>query len=178
MRNLALLAALAAIEVACNDGSEEETRYNMKLGFIPGTKDDVATGHMTLDEGRRRCTAEPKCTAITYHGRPDASGQVFVYLKADTSVAEADKTWTSYIKVCPHASTAPEIIKRHTPLSSHAHAHRRLVAAPVPPKAAKRAALALTSSIPHSCPSRCRRASWTFPSPTRSSSRSSCAGST
>jgi hypothetical protein len=123
---LALLAALAAIEVACNDGSEEETRYNMKLGFIPGTKDDVATGHMTLDEGRRRCTAEPKCTAITYHGRPDASGQVFVYLKADTSVAEADKTWTSYIKVCPHASTAPEIIKRHTPLSSHAHAHRGL----------------------------------------------------
>ena len=98
-RLLAALAALAAVDVACNDGSAEETRYDMKPGFIPGTKDDVATGHMTLDEGKRRCTAEPKCTAITYHGKPDASGQVFVYLKADTSVAEADKTWTSYIKV-------------------------------------------------------------------------------
>ena len=121
-RRLALLAALVAVEVACNDGTEEETRYNMKPGFIPGTKDDVATGHMTLDEGRRRCTAEPKCTAITYHGKPDASGQVFVYLKADTSVAEADKTWTSYIKVCPHA-TAAETRKRHAPIESHAHAH-------------------------------------------------------
>ena len=114
-RRLALLAALAAVEVACNDGSEEETRYNMKPGFIPGTKDDVATGHMTLAEGRRRCTAEPKCTAITYHGKPDASGQVFVYLKADTSVAEADKTWTSYIKVCP---PPPLRHSRHTRLSS------------------------------------------------------------
>ena len=121
-----MLAALAAVEVACNDGSEEETRYNMKPGFIPGTKDDVATGHMTLDEGRRRCTAEPKCTAITYHGKPDASGQVFVYLKADTSVAEADKTWTSYIKVCPHASTAPETFETYTPIECHAHAHGSL----------------------------------------------------
>ena len=149
----------------------------MKPGFIPGTKDDVATGHMTLAEGRRRCTAEPKCTAITYHGKPDASGQVFVYLKADTSVAEADKTWTSYIKVCPHASTAPETRDIHAYRVPRPRP-RQLVAAPVPPEAAERAALALTSTTPHSCPSRCRRASWTFPFQTRSSSRSSCAGST
>ena len=130
-RRLALLAALVAVEVACNDGTEEETRYNMKPGFIPGTKDDVATGHMTLDEGRRRCTAEPKCTAITYHGKPDASGQVFVYLKADTSVAEADKTWTSYIKVCPHASTAAQTRKRRACREPRPRP-RRLAAAPVP----------------------------------------------
>ena len=86
---------LLALVLAANVGSDE-TRWDMKLGFIPGTKDDVWTGHVTLDEGKRKCVQDSRCTAITYRGKPDASGQLFVYLKADTTVSDSDKTWASY----------------------------------------------------------------------------------
>ena len=89
---------LLALVLAANDGSDE-TRWDMKLGFIPGTKDDVWTGHVTLEAGKLKCVEDARCTAITYRGRPDAAGQLFVYLKADTTVSESDKTWVSYVKV-------------------------------------------------------------------------------
>ena len=37
-------------------------------GFIPGTKDDVETGFMTVDEAKDRCARNAECLAITFRG--------------------------------------------------------------------------------------------------------------
>uniref|UniRef100_A0A7S4B8A8 C-type lectin domain-containing protein n=1 Tax=Chrysotila carterae TaxID=13221 RepID=A0A7S4B8A8_CHRCT len=76
----------------------EETKWNVKQGFIPGTKADVDTGFMTLQQAKDMCAARGDCLAITYRGAIDDVGPMHVYLKGDTTVAESDKSWTSLIK--------------------------------------------------------------------------------
>ena len=87
-----LLQAMLAIT-----GNDVAT-WTTKLGFIPGTKTDVEVGFMTVEEGKRRCELIGECAAITFRDAPDVKGNVHVYLKADSTVSESDKTWTSMIK--------------------------------------------------------------------------------
>ena len=53
---------------------------------------------MTVEEAKLRCESLAKCQAITFRDSADVKGKVHLYLKEDTTVAEADKTWTSLIK--------------------------------------------------------------------------------
>lgn len=77
---------------------DEVTKWDTKGGFIPGTKDDVETGWMTVDKAKDRCARLSECLAVTFRGAAEVTEPVFAYLKRDTTVAEADKTWTSMIK--------------------------------------------------------------------------------
>ena len=89
---LGLAVASASLEYS------EDTQWTTKQGFIPGTKADVATGFWTISEAQRQCAAKGECVAITFRGSADDTGAAHMYLKADSTVAESDKTWTSFIK--------------------------------------------------------------------------------
>jgi hypothetical protein len=87
-----------ALHVIAAVAGEDVATWTTKPGFIPGTKSDVETGFMTVEEGKRRCAARNDCLAITFRDVPDVVGKVHVYLKPDSTVSDSDKTWTSMIK--------------------------------------------------------------------------------
>ena len=93
---LAAVAGVAGVSAEADD--VDRTTYEMKLGFIPGTKPDVDTGFLTLDEAKLACEKKSACLAFTYRSAPETKERVHVYLKADSTVAESDKSWTSYVK--------------------------------------------------------------------------------
>ena len=76
----------------------DRTTYELKLGFIPGTKPDVDTGFMTVDEAKLACEKKAACLAFTFRAAAETKEKVHVYLKADSTVAESDKSWASYVK--------------------------------------------------------------------------------
>ena len=83
---------------ALADDDVDKTTYELKLGFIPGTKPDVGTGFMTVDEAKLACEKKADCRAFTFKAAPDIKEKVHIYMKEDSTVAETDKTWSSYIK--------------------------------------------------------------------------------
>ena len=95
---LARLLLLLSARAAAGIDDEDKTTYETKLGFIPGTKPDVDTGFMTVEKAKLLCERKPECLAITFKAAPDTKEQVHVYLKADSTVAESDKSWTSMVK--------------------------------------------------------------------------------
>ena len=97
---LLLLLVGLALDGRCTaiDVDEDRTTYEVKLGFIPGTKPDVDTGFMTVDQAKVACEKKSECLGFTMREAPDVKGSVHVYFKADTSVTESDKTWSSFVK--------------------------------------------------------------------------------
>ncbi|KAL1527170.1 hypothetical protein AB1Y20_015850 [Prymnesium parvum] len=87
---------LAAVVAVLAD--EETATWTTKPGFIPGTKPDVETGFMTVDEAKHRCAMRHECLAITFREAADVKGKLHIYLKADSTVSESDRTWTSMVK--------------------------------------------------------------------------------
>ena len=96
MRRRRLTALLSPPSRPRRRGDADRTTYDVKLGFIPGTKPDVDTG-ADVEQAKRACEAR-QCLAFTFRDAPDVAGGVHVYLKADTTVAENDKSWSSFIK--------------------------------------------------------------------------------
>ena len=88
-----MLAVIAASVL-----SDDVTTYDVKLGFIPGTKPDVDSGFMTVADAKKRCEQNGQCLAFTFREAPDVQGSVHVYFKQDTTVSESDKSWASFVK--------------------------------------------------------------------------------
>jgi len=97
MRLVRALAVVAALSGAVAD-DDDVTRWDFKAGFIPGTKDDVEAGFMTIDAAKNRCAQLADCLAITFRAPADSVEPVYAYLKRDSTVAETDKTWSSLVK--------------------------------------------------------------------------------
>ena len=94
----AVVALLLLSAAAAFDDDVDVTRWDIKSGFVPGTKDDVETGFMTVEAAKKRCEQLAACLAITYRDKADVKTEVHVYLKQDSTVSETDKTWTSMVK--------------------------------------------------------------------------------
>ena len=93
LRCLLLGAALLAIVAG-----DDVTTYDVKSGFIPGTKPDVDNKFLTVEAAKKHCEKNPDCLAFTIHGPATTKEAVWVYFKGDVTVAEADKSWSSFIK--------------------------------------------------------------------------------
>ena len=93
-----LLIVALAFATASGDDDIDVTKWEVKGGFIPGTKDDVEVGWMTVEKAKDRCAQLSECLAITYRGARDLETEAHIYLKRDSTVAENDKTWTSMVK--------------------------------------------------------------------------------
>ena len=89
----ALLLALAA-------ANDDVATWTTKSGFIPGTKPDVETGFMTVEEGKRRCALKNDCLAITFREAADVQGKIHLYLKSDSTVSESDKCAARHLHWC------------------------------------------------------------------------------
>ena len=95
-RHLFVGLVVAHATAAADD--DNVAKWTVKGGFIPGTKDDVETGFMTVAAAKKRCEQLSKCVAITFHAKADVETEVHVYLKQDSTVSETDKAWTSMVK--------------------------------------------------------------------------------
>lgn len=95
-RHLFLGLVVTHATAAADD--DNVAKWTVKGGFIPGTKDDVETGFMTVAAAKKRCEQLSKCVAITFHAKADVDTEVHVYLKQDSTVSETDKAWTSMVK--------------------------------------------------------------------------------
>ena len=94
-RHLFLGLVVTHATAAADD--DNVAKWTVKGGFIPGTKDDVETGFMTVAAAKKRCEQLSKCVAITFHAKADVETEVHVYLKQDSTVSETDKAWTSMV---------------------------------------------------------------------------------
>ena len=95
MRATFLLLA-ACFAAAVDD--VDRTTYETKLGFIPGTKPDVDTQFVTVEQAKLICERKAECLAFTFKAAPDVKEKIHVYFKQDTTVAENDKSWASFVK--------------------------------------------------------------------------------
>ena len=86
-----MLVLRLALLLASALAQDDVATWTTKSGFIPGTKPDVETGFMTVEEGKRRCAMKHDCQAITFRDAADVKDKVHVYLKSDSTVSESDK---------------------------------------------------------------------------------------
>ena len=109
-QGVGVIALATALTLAA--ANDDVATWTTKLGFIPGTKPDVETGFMTVEEGKRRCALKNDCLAITFRDAPDVQGKIHLYLKSDSTVSESDKCAANGWTLC---ACAPADCALHLP---------------------------------------------------------------
>ena len=71
-----MMLALVMLSLArIADGDDSRATWDVKSGFIPGTKPDVeGTGFITVEEAKLRCEQRSDCLAFTFRDAPDVKG--------------------------------------------------------------------------------------------------------
>jgi len=86
--------------------------YTWKRGALPAGSDIQPVSYHTFASAQATCSALPNCRGFTYHSHDEAfEGTMPVYFKT-SGVANADPTWSTYLRDCaPAPAPTPKLVR-------------------------------------------------------------------